>query len=112
MYNGFDDSEYQTNLTKHLENILEHLEDSDMFQDIEEYKKLSNIISKYNYGAWYRLPKDNTMEFRIIRIIPETNLIDVAVRHRSSQRILNYEVDYEQFNLILYHPELFRKFYD
>lgn len=106
------DEGYQPSWKKSLENMLEKLEDSDMFLDLEEYKQLGKLLSKYNYGTYYRLPKDRTMEFRIIRIIPETNLISVDIRNIASQRILNYEVDLEQFNLILYHPELFRKFYD
>lgn len=108
----FDDERFQTDLNTELQNMLEKMEDSDIFSDIEEYKKITNQISKFNFDTWEIIPKDRTMEFKVYGVNPETNLIKLAVRDKSSYREIKYEIDLEQLNLILYQPELFRKSYD
>jgi len=112
MWSYFDGKRFVNDSKKHIQDMLDKLEDSDIFYDIEEYKKITRQISKLEFDTWDDLPKDKTMVFRINGVNPENNLIRVDVRNKSTYKTLNYEVDYEQLNLILFHPELFRKFYN
>lgn len=94
--------------TKRLDDMLEHLEDTDYFTDVEGYKEMVGIITKkYEFNHWYKVPKYKAVHFNIVRINPETNLIELKLKNLANMNQVKYQVNFEQLNLILYHPELF-----
>ena len=103
----FDSVSWNNWVTNQLDKILETIEESDMFTDIEGYRKLqSEILTKYNLGKWYKTPKDKTISFRIISIDPKTNkvLLDTQKQYQGLEK-RSYTL--EEFNNFLYNLEIF-----
>jgi hypothetical protein len=92
-----------------LENIISDMEDDDKFANLDEYKKIvSQITKKFKYNVWYGRPKDeNKMMFKVIRINPENNKIEIEYKKKGTMDFNKCSYDIEQFNNFLYHPELF-----
>ena len=106
----FDNESFQNEVERKLDKISEKLEDSNIFVDIDEYRKILNTITpKYEFRRSYPLPKDKTKTFSIISIDPKTNKILVQYNNykglQGKQERRNLSL--EEFNNFLYHPELF-----
>ncbi len=106
----FDNESFQNEVERNLDKISEKLEDSNIFVDIDEYRKILNTITpKYEFRRSYPLPKDKTKTFSIISIDPKTNKILVQYNNykglQGKQERRNLSL--EEFNNFLYHPELF-----
>lgn len=107
--NEFDSESFNRSVKYQLENIISDMEDGDKFADLDEYKKLvSYVTKKFKYNVWYGRPKDeNKMMFKVIRINPETNKIELEYKKKGTMDFKRGDYDLEQFNNFLYHPELF-----
>jgi hypothetical protein len=103
----FSSADFSDSVVRYIDDMIEKIEDSDTFLDLAEFKKILAEITKYGFNNFMKLPKDKLKEFKITRINPETNLIDVVVRNKKDFVNKRYELDVEQFNLLLYQPELF-----
>ena len=78
------------------------------YERIKQYKEMVNLITKkYEFDKWYVVPKYKQIDFNIVRINPETNLIELKLKNHITRNQVKYQVNFEQLNLMLYHPELF-----
>lgn len=107
--NEFDSESFNRSVKYQLENIISDMEDDDKFANLDEYKKIvSQITKKFKYNVWYGRPKDeNKMMFKVIRINPENNKIEIEYKKKGTMDFNRGSYDLEQFNNFLYHPELF-----
>jgi len=108
-WNYFDRESFQRTVKSILENILEKLTDSDEFVDIEEYKNvLSKISKKFPFNKWFIVPKSKTNYpmVKILGIDPQTNYINIEYKPNENEPTKG-SVSLEEFNNLLYHPELF-----
>jgi hypothetical protein len=55
----------------------------------------------------YKLPKDETKTFSIIKMDPKTNKVHVVVSVKNSYQGEQRSYDFEDFDQFLHHPELF-----
>lgn len=107
--NEFDSESFNRSVKYQLENIISDMEDGDKFADLDEYKKIvSYVTKKFKYNVWYGRPKDESkMMFKVIRINPETNKVELEYKKKGTMDFKRGNYDLEQFNNFLYHPELF-----
>lgn len=107
--NEFDSESFNRSVKYQLENIISDMEDGDKFADLDEYKKIvSYVTKKFKYNVWYGRPKDESkMMFKVIRINPETNKVELEYKKKGTMDFKQGNYDLEQFNNFLYHPELF-----
>lgn len=107
--NEFDSESFNRSVKYQLENIISDMEDGDKFADLDEYKKIvSHVTKKFKYNVWYGRPKDESkMMFKVIRINPETNKVELEYKKKGTMDFKQGNYDLEQFNNFLYHPELF-----
>ena len=107
----FDTKSFNNTVTYRLERIMEELEDSDKFLDIEGYKKIiQNLTKRYKFNVWRLLPKDENILFKIIRVNPENNEIEFEYKQRIGYDFKKAMLDLDSFNTFLYQPELFPLF--
>lgn len=102
-----DDDSFNRTVSRELENMMDKLEED--FTDIDEYQKIrKEILKKFRFGEWYELPKKDGIYFKLIRINPEDNKIQVNVSLGSHNRKFDYikKLSLEDFYLFLYHPEI------
>ena len=107
--NEFDSTSFNRSVKYQLESIISDMEDDDKFVNLDEYKKIVSLIGKkFKYNVWYGRPKDeNKMMFKVIRVNPENNKIEVEYKAKGTMDFKKGNYDLEQFNNFLYHPELF-----
>ena len=104
----FDTESYNRNIGIQLEKIIEELEDEE--NPISEYMEYRNrILSKFELNKWYKLPKDDTINFKIENIDRDTRLIQVRVEKQFEGQ-KTFKLTEEQFYNLLYQPELFDLF--
>lgn len=102
----FDTEAFNNYVSNKLDDILEKLEeDSEMFLDINEFKKIvKKITNNFRFNVWYELPKDSKIKFKIFNIDPKTNKVVFEVH--SKKKFYKNSLDLENFYLFLYHPEI------
>ena len=102
----FDSEAWNRWTSSQLEKILEMIDESDMFTDIEEYRKTIEVLKKYELDKWYKTPKDNSLTFKITEIDPKTNKI-LILTQKQFQDIQRRSYTLEEFNNFLYNLEIF-----
>lgn len=115
----FDNEGFQREVSIILDKIMEEIEDSDKYSNIEEYKiLLDKIIELGGFKKRLSAPKDKTINYVITDIDPMTNKARLVVQYDSSHPdydgsvksiTKDRSVDFEGLNLFLYHPELFNE---
>jgi hypothetical protein len=105
----FDYDSFNRSVSYQLDNIISDMEDDDKFADLEQYKNIvSYVTKKFKFNVWYGRPKDESkMMFKVIRVNPETNNIEIEYKKKGTMDFKKGNYDLEQFNNFLYHPELF-----
>jgi hypothetical protein len=104
-----DKVQFNSYVKHQLESIMSDLEDSDKFPDIEGYKNVLDYVSeKFKLNKWNPLPKDKTINFKIIRVNNENN--EIEFEYTKNGIFKKGMLDLEKFNTFLYHPELFSLF--
>lgn len=104
----FDKDSFNRYLKYQLESIITDMEDDEKFIDVNGYKDtVTYITKKYKMGTWYDLPKDKKIMFKVIRVNPEDNRIELEYKPKGTMDFKKGSVDLEQFNLFLHHPTLF-----
>jgi hypothetical protein len=92
-----------------LDSMEEGLEDSDKFEDIEEFKKMADfILSKYDLNRNYETPKDSNIRFTIHQLDPSDNSVLVTVKNLEKRTSEKRRLDLEGFNNLLTQQELFQ----
>jgi hypothetical protein len=84
------------NLSKVLDEIGEN---EDKFPDFDFLQKVKKL---YKFNNWYKLPKNEQVEFKILQYDPFEQLIQINVKGKGETWM-----DHDEFFNFLYHPELF-----
>ena len=96
------------NFEDQLDKILEKMEDSDVFIDVNKYSEIFDRISK-NYNLNHKYKTKTGREFFIRNIDPATNKIIVQVNKKDGG-MEDRSYTEEEFNNFLVSPELFEGF--
>jgi hypothetical protein len=104
---NFDNESFNREVSRQFDNIIEKLENDDSGNSIQEFLKFRNkIVSKFKMSKWYELPKDKKIKFRIDGF--DKNNMKVIVRISDPKNgVRNISLSEENFNNLLYQPELF-----
>ena len=103
----FDTESFNREIERQFENILEQLEDEENpISEFLEFRK--RILDKFSIDVWFDLPKDKSIIFKILTINRDQT-IKVRVRKKMvGDKVFN--LTEEQFNQLLYQPQLFDLF--
>ena len=100
------DEELNRVISNELESIIEKIEDSDEFLDIDKYKEVRDyFIKNYPLGIWHTLPRDNTIQFGITKVNPSNNKVIITVKTPKGQE--KREMTVEEFQTFINNYELF-----
>ena len=103
---SFNDEYLQEKMKIILEELMEEIQDSDLFVDIDEYQKVyQQIRKKFEFDKWYELPKDETRQIKFLSINPKNNKV-VYDTFKKGKPSIRSEANIEEIYNILYHPEL------
>lgn len=107
--NDFDSESFNNYTSHQLNKIIEEIEESDRFSNLDEFKKVSSEVRKnYDFDKWYPTPKDKTLKFNIRSIDPKTNKITIVTK-RQFEDTKNRSLTLDEFNSFLYNLELFER---
>jgi hypothetical protein len=106
--NDFDDESFNRTVEDQLDKILEKMEDSDDFIDVNKYSEIFDRITK-NYNLNHKYKTKTGREFFIRSIDPATNKIIVQV-YKKEGGMEDRSYTEEEFNNFLVSPELFEGF--
>jgi len=102
----FDLESFNRSVARELDSILEQIEDNNSGNLNEYLNMISRVGKKFKVDKWYRLPKNKDISFRIDNFDIENMEIEVLLQ-KSGKGIRNVSVSEENFNNLLYQPELF-----
>jgi hypothetical protein len=106
-YEGdFDTASFNDEVERQLDSILEKIEDECSANFTEYLDMVSRITKKFKIDKWYNLPKDKNISFKIDNFDLKNMEIDVLLQ-KSRKGIRKISVSEEDFNHLLYQPELF-----
>jgi hypothetical protein len=105
-YDNFDDTSFNNYVERQLDSIIEKLEEDVNVTEFLEFRK--KILSKYDIDKVYKLPKDESIKFRIKNF--DKDNIQVVVEFGGTKGVITRKFNEEQFNNLLYQPELFDLF--
>ena len=105
-YDNFDKDSFNNEVERQLDSIIEKLEDDVNVTEFLEFRK--KILSKYDIDKVYKLPKDESIKFRIKNF--DKDNIQVVVELGGTLGVITRKFNEEQFNNLLYQPELFDLF--
>lgn len=104
----FDSDGFNSDVRKNLEKIYEKLtEDIDEVKSKEFFKKIDKITSEFEVDEWHGLPKDKRVLFKILNFNFEDFKIVIEIRNPKTLQIKEVQMSEQNFNNLLYHPELF-----
>ena len=103
---NFDNDSFNREVERQLDLIIEKLEENVNVGEFLEFRK--KILSKYDIGKVYELPKDKSLKFRIKNF--DKDNIQVVVEIGGPKGAITRKFNEEQFNNLLYQPELFDLF--
>lgn len=102
----FDKDSFNRNVEYQLEKMMDMLLDDEDYVDLKTFmESVIPILDKYDINVWYDTPKDRKISFKISEIDTEKQVIVVEVSKNREIESRSYSAD--DFNLLLYHPELF-----
>ena len=105
-YDNFDKDSFNNEVERQLDSIIEKLEDDVNVTEFLEFRK--RILSKYDIDKVYKLPKDESIKFRIKNF--DKDNIQVVVEFGGTKGVITRKFNEKQFNNLLYQPELFDLF--
>jgi hypothetical protein len=103
---NFDSESFNNSTERQLDLIIETLEEDVNVTEFLEFRK--KILSKYDIDKVYKLPKDESIKFRIKNF--DKDNIQVVVEFGGTKGVVTRKFNEEQFNNLLYQPELFDLF--
>ena len=101
---NFDSEGFNGSVERELDSIMEKLEDDTNIQEFLGFR--NRVISKFEGKTWHDLPKDKEVQFRIEGFDKNNMKIIVSIFHKT-KGYKKIEVSEENFNNLLYQPELF-----
>ena len=105
----FDHESFNSYALSQIEKMIEEIEESDRFSNLDEFKKTNfEIRKKYEFNKWYPTPKDKELKFIIRTIDPKTNKIEI-VTQRQFEGGKTRSLTLDEFNSFLYNFELFER---
>jgi hypothetical protein len=105
----FDYEGFNSSVERYLENMLEKLEDSEIFIDLDEFKRISEKLKNFEFDVWLSLPKSPTKKFKLKGVDPKTNKIILSYKKSNHTEIKEKKIDYQDFMSFLYNYELFNE---
>lgn len=107
----FDDGGFNREVERNLDAILEIIEDDMESEDgsLKNFIEMSTrILDKFKINKWYKLPKDDTVRFKIESFDRDDTKIVVMLERGFNMKRL--KLSEENFRNLLYQPELFDRF--
>ena len=102
------DEELNKQINQSLTSIIEKIEDSEKFIDIDKYSRLyDKYVGKYGLNKAHKSPISDNTFFRIVGINGENNKIVVGVAKDKPLDFQSREYDEQGFAMFLIQPELF-----
>jgi hypothetical protein len=111
---NFDSVSFNRQVEREFDSILEKLEDDSNSSGvkIKEYLEFRNkITSKYMMNNWYTLPKNKEISFKIEGFDKDKMKVNILL-HSPTNKSKRVSVSEENFQKLLYQPELFDIFGD
>ena len=107
-YENFDSDSFNREVERQFDSILEKIgDDGTQINEFIDLRK--RILSKYKMNTWFELPKDKSIKFKIKNFDRDDMKIIVLLNKQfKSEKTLS--LTEEQFNYLLYQPELFDLF--
>jgi hypothetical protein len=107
--NDFDSESFNSTALREIKEMIEDVESSDRFSNLDEFKNVTyNIRKRFEFKKWYKTPKDKNVSFSIINVDPKTNKINIiAGKQYEGQKKRSLTLD--EFNSFLYNLELFER---
>jgi hypothetical protein len=104
---NFDEEEFNRQVERELDSIIETLED-DEGKAKDFINLIQRVTSKHPQGYWRHLPKDSTktVEYSVRGFDYPSQTIIVKLRKGLQQK--EFKMKEENFNNLLYQPELFK----
>ena len=107
---NFDSESFNRQVGREFDNIIEKLEDesTNVGKNMKDFLDFRNrISSKYDLSHWYELPKNKEIKFRIEGFNKDDMKVIVRISDpKNGYR--NVTLSEENFNHLLYQPELFK----
>ena len=105
-YDNFDSDSFNREVERQFDSIIEKLDEDVNITEFLEFRK--KILSKYDIGKVYELPKDKSLRFKIKNF--DKDNIQVVVELFGPKGVITRKFNEEQLNNFLYQPELFDLF--
>ena len=105
----FDSDSFNSTALREIEKMIEDVESSDRFTNLDEFKNITyNLRKRFEFKKWYKTPKDKNVSFAIIDVDPKTNKINITTQKQyEGQKKRSLTLD--EFNSFLYNLELFER---
>ena len=102
---NFDSDSFNNEVERQFDSILEKIdEDGTPIVEFLEFRK--KILSKYEMNKWFELPKDKSIRFKLKNF--DKDNMQIVVELQLPTGIITRKFNEEQFNYLLYQPELFK----
>jgi hypothetical protein len=105
---NFDSKSFNNYVESKFEQILENLDESSETNPINEFLEFrTRVVTKFPLKKWMDLPKNKRINFRVKGFDREDMKVLVELQH-PSQGFRTVKLSEENFNHLLYQPELFK----
>ena len=101
---NFDNDSFNREVERQLDLILEKLEEDVNVVEFLEFRK--KILSRYEMNKWFELPKDESIRFKLKNF--DKDNMQIVVELLLPTGVITRKFNEEQFNYLLYQPELFK----
>lgn len=101
---NFDSDSFNREVERQLDSIIEKLEEDVNVGEFLEFRK--KILSRYEMNKWFELPKDESIRFKLKNF--DKDNMQIVVELLLPTGVITRKFNEEQFNYLLYQPELFK----
>jgi len=101
---NFDIDSFNREVERQLDLIIEKLEEDVNVGEFLEFRK--KILSRYEMNKWFELPKDESIRFKLKNF--DKDNMQIVVELLLPTGVITRKFNEEQFNYLLYQPELFK----
>jgi hypothetical protein len=111
---NFDSETFNNEVSRQFDNILETLEDDDDDETggdkLKEFLNFrADALAKFGLNKWYSLPSDKSVRFKVSGFDRENSKIKIVIE-KDDKGSRNLKLSRENFNNLLYQPQLFDLF--
>ncbi len=109
-YKNFDLNSFNNSVERQLDKILEKLDEDDNGEKIKEFLEFRlRIVRKFGLNKWNKLPSDKTVSFKVEGFDQEEMKLIIRLE-KQSKGMRQLKLSEENFNNLLYQPQLFDLF--